>query len=123
MFVNKKTAKKVVLRRKRAFRVRNKLEGVRPRLCVFKSNKHIVAQIIDDAKGIVLCGISTSGKELRETEFNTKSKKSAKKIGERIAEIAKAKNVKEVVFDRGSFKYHGILAELAEAARAGGLQF
>ncbi len=113
------------LRRKRALRVRKHLRGTnkRPRLCVIKSNQHIQVQLIDDETGATLGGTATFAKEFRHTEFGKKNKASARKLGEHIAEIAKSKNVKEVVFDRGPFKYHGILAELAHAARAGGLQF
>ncbi|CAF23151.1 50S ribosomal protein L18 [Candidatus Protochlamydia amoebophila] len=117
-----KTAK---LRVKRAVRVRKHLRGtgLKPRLCVVKSNSHIQAQLIDDETGTTLGGTATFAKEYRNTEFCKKNKASARKLGEQIAEIAKSKNIKEVVFDRGPFKYHGILAELANAARAGGLQF
>jgi len=113
------------LRNKRALRVRKQLRGTttRPRLCVVKSNNHIQAQLIDDEAGITLGAVATFAKEFKNTEFAKKNKNSARKLGERIAEIAKDKNIKEVVFDRGPFKYHGILAELANAARAGGLQF
>jgi len=119
------TNKSHELRSKRALRVRKHLRGTstKPRLCVVKSNCHIQAQLIDDESGQTLAGISTFAKEFRQTEFNKKNKASARKLGEHIAEIAKSKNIKEVVFDRGPFKYHGILAELADAARAGGLQF
>lgn len=110
---------------KRALRVRSHLHGTstKPRLCVVKSNKHISVQLIDDESGHCLAGLSTYSKAFRATEFGKKNKASARHLGEQIAEIAKSKNVKEVVFDRGPFKYHGILAELADAARAGGLQF
>lgn len=113
------------LRTKRTWRVRKKLHGTaaRPRLCVVKSNKHIQAQLIDDEAGETLAAISTCAKEFKNTEFNKKGKASGRKLGERIAEIAKEKNIKEVIFDRGPFKYHGILAELADAARSAGLQF
>lgn len=113
------------LRSKRALRVRKHLRGTseKPRLCVVKSNQHIQAQLIDDEKGVTLGGVATFSKELKNTEFGKKNKSSARKLGELIAEIAKKINVKEVIFDRGPFKYHGILAELADAARAGGLQF
>ncbi len=119
------TKKNYVLRSKRALRVRQSLRGTsaKPRLCVVKSNCHIQAQLIDDETGKTLGGTATFAKEFRSTEFSRKNKASARKLGEQIAEIAKSKNIKEVVFDRGPFKYHGILAELAEAARAGGLQF
>jgi large subunit ribosomal protein L18 len=113
------------LRVKRAVRVRKWLRGsaVKPRMCVVKSNKHIQVQLIDDETGFTLGGISTCAKEFQNTDFARRNKASAKKLGERIAEIAKSKNIKEVIFDRGPFKYHGVLAELANAARAGGLQF
>lgn len=112
-------------RKSRAMRVRKKLRGtsLKPRLSVHKSNCHIQVQLIDDQTGLTLGSIATFAKEFRETEFCKKNKGSARKLGERIAEIAKEKNIKEVVFDRGQFKYHGILAELADAARSGGLQF
>lgn len=112
-------------RDRRAKRVRKHLRGTseKPRLSVIKSNKHIQVQLIDDEKGMTLGHTATFAKEFRETEFAAKNKNSARKLGERIAEIAKEKNIKEVIFDRGPFKYHGILAELAEAARAAGLQF
>lgn len=121
----KQVNQKQVLRRRRALRVRKHLRGdaVKPRLCVVKSNKHIQAQLIDDESGKTLGSVATFTKEFRNTEFNKKNKVSARKLGETIAEIAKSKNIKEVIFDRGPAKYHGILAELADAAREGGLQF
>lgn len=110
---------------KRALRVRKRLRGTseKPRLCVVKSNKHIQVQLIDDENGRTLGHASTFSKENRGTEQAKKNKASAKVLGETIANIAKAQNIKEVVFDRGPFKYHGILAELADAARSAGLQF
>lgn len=121
----KQNSKSRQLRNKRALRVRKHLRGtnLKPRLCVVKSNNHIQAQIIDDEKGITLGSVATFSKKFRNTEFSRKNKASARKLGEEIAEIAKSKNIKEIVFDRGPFKYHGILAELADAARAGGLHF
>lgn len=112
-------------RLRRTLRVRKHLKGsaVKPRLCIVKTNKHIQVQIIDDEKGVTLGSASTFSKDFRGTEFAKKNKASARKIGEAIAEIAKTQNIKEVVFDRGPFKYHGILAELADAARQAGLQF
>lgn len=119
------TQKNHRLRRKRSIRVRKHLRGtsVKPRLCVFKSNCHIQVQLIDDEAGKTLGAVSTFSKKFQDTEFNKKNKASARKLGEVIAEIATSMNIKEVVFDRGSAKYHGVLAELADAARAGGLQF
>lgn len=113
------------IRQTRALRNRKKLRGtnVKPRLCVIKSNKHIQAQLIDDEAGKTLGSIGTFAKEFRDTEFSKKNKASARKLGEKIAEIAKQFNIKEIVFDRGPFKYHGILAELANGAREAGLQF
>jgi len=112
-------------RKSRAMRVRKKLRGtsLKPRLSVHKSNGHIQVQLIDDEKSVTLGGTATFAKEFANTEFGKKNKDSAKRLGERIAEIAKELNIKEVVFDRGPFKYHGVLAALADAARDGGLQF
>lgn len=119
------TKQRAIKKKKRALRVRKTLRGCqqKPRLSVVKSNKHIQVQIIDDEAGVTLGGTATFAKEFANTEFGKKSKAAAKKLGEKIAEIAKEKNIKEVVFDRGPFKYHGVLAELADAARAAGLQF
>jgi large subunit ribosomal protein L18 len=109
----------------RAMRVRKRLQGtsLKPRLSVFKSNNHLQVQLIDDDNSVTLAGISTYSKEFRDTEFNRKSKASARKLGEYIAEKAKLQSIKEVVFDRGPYKYTGLLAELAEAARNAGLKF
>ncbi len=106
--------------------MRKHLRGTsaKPRLCVVKSNCHIQVQLIDDEAGRTLGGTATFAKEFQALpNLIAKTRASARKLGEQIAEIAKSKNIKEVVFDRGPFKYHGILAELADAARAGGLQF
>ncbi len=116
--------KSKILRQKRALRVRKNICGTAkyPRLSVIKSNKHIYAQLIDDNKGITLASMSTCSKELRDTENAKKSKSSARVVGVKIAEKAKALGIDQVVFDRGPFKYHGILAELADAVRASGLK-
>lgn len=116
--------KKIYLRDKRRKRVRKALRGTseQPRLCVLKTNFHIYAQIIDDETGKVLGSVSTLAKDFRNTEFNRKNCKSAEKIGIRIAEIAKEKNIERVIFDRGKAKYHGILAKLADGARFAGLK-
>ncbi|MDB6080886.1 MAG: rplR [Chlamydiia bacterium] len=110
---------------RRAMRVRQHVQGTaeKPRMCVVKTNKHIEVQIIDDEKSVTLVSLSTNSKELRKTEFSKRNKASAKYLGEKIAEKAKALGVGQVVFDRGPFKYHGILAELATGARSFGLQF
>lgn len=114
---------KSTLRIKRAHRVRAKLHGTRhkPRLSVFKSNKHISAQLIDDETGVTLAHVSTNSKEKRNTENGKKSKASAEALGKQIAELAHNQQIKEVVFDRGSHKYHGVLASLADAVRAAGI--
>jgi len=113
------------IRAKRTVSVRSKLKGTaqRPRMCVVKSNKHIQIQLIDDEKATTLASTATYAKEFKTTEFNKKNKESAKKLGSRIAEMAKEKNITEVIFDRGRSKYHGVLAELADAAREAGLKF
>ncbi len=123
--MKKSTQVKHNLRTKRSWRVRKKMHGTaaKPRLSVFKSNKHIQVQLIDDDSHATLGAVATYAKEFRDTEHGHRSKVAAKKLGELIAEIAKEKNIKEVVFDRGPYKYHGVLAELADAARAAGLQF
>lgn len=119
------TKKRHTLRKKRAMRVRKHIHGTatRPRLCVLKSNKHIQAMLIDDDSHHTIGSVSTFSKEFRNTEFARKNKDSAAKLGEKIAEIAQKQNIKEVLFDRGPFKYHGVLAALADAARNAGLKF
>lgn len=109
----------------RTMRVRKKLRGssIKPRLCVVKTNNHIHVQLINDEDGVTIGSTSTLNKEFRKTEFNKKNKTSAAKLGVRIAEIANENNIREVIFDRGPNKYHGVLAELANAARENGLQF
>jgi len=106
-------------RAKRHFRVRNKISGTAecPRLNVFRSSKHIYAQIIDDVKGVTLCAASSMDKAF---EGNGGNKEGARKVGEMIAA---EKGISEVVFDRGGYVYHGRVQELAEGAREGGLKF
>lgn len=109
----------------RTLRVRKKLKGSaeRPRLSIFKSNKHFYAQIIDDESSKTLVSYSTLAKDLKGTETAKLSKESAKVIGEKLAAMAKEKNINQVIFDRGRFKYHGIIAQFADAAREHGLKF
>ncbi|MBR2479295.1 MAG: 50S ribosomal protein L18 [Clostridia bacterium] len=109
-------------RLKRHARVRAKISGTaeRPRLCVYRSNANISAQVIDDIKGITLVSASTLEKGF---EGNGGNKAAAKKIGEIIAERAQNKGITEVVFDRGGYLYHGRVSELAAGAREGGLKF
>lgn len=112
-------------RNRRALRVRKKVRGdsAKPRLSVFRSNKHIAAQLIDDESSVTLFGIGTMSKEFKSSKLNKKSKEAAVEIGKRIAAEAKKKKIENVVFDRGAYKYHGIIAELANAAREEGLKF
>jgi large subunit ribosomal protein L18 len=104
-------------------RVRNKISGTSsiPRLCVFRSNKYIYVQIIDDENGTTLASASSLDKDLKLTE--TCNIKAAIAVGEKIAEVAKKKKITKVVFDRGGYLYHGRVKALAEAARNKGLEF
>ncbi len=106
----------------RVLRVRKKLFGTttRPRLTVSKTNCHIFAQLIDDENAKTLAGIGTLSKSV---SIKRKSKDAAKEIGRQIAEMAKTKNIHSVIFDRGRYKFHGVVAELANSAREAGLQF
>jgi len=107
---------------KRHRRVRAKISGTpdRPRLNVFRSEKHIYAQVIDDVKGVTLCSASSLEKDF---EGSGSNKEGARKVGKKVAERAVAKDIETVVFDRGGYIYHGRVKELAEAAREGGLKF
>ena len=109
-------------RERRHARVRRKISGTAecPRLAVSKSNKNITAQIIDDTKGVTLAYASTLDKEIKTKKAN---KEAAKEVGALIAKKALDKKVKTVVFDRGGFIYHGVVKELADAAREAGLDF
>jgi large subunit ribosomal protein L18 len=106
---------------RRSYRTRNKIKAVseRPRLSVFRSSKHIYAQVIDDVKGVTLAAVSSTSLE----SLNGKKSDVAAQVGKAIAEAALAKGVKSVVFDRGAYQYHGRVKALAEAAREGGLDF
>ena len=107
---------------KRHNRVRGKISGTaeRPRLCVFRSENNIYAQVIDDVAGVTLASASTVEKTFKGKGGNCEA---AKKVGLKIAERAKDKGITEVVFDRGGYIYHGRVAALAEGAREGGLEF
>ena len=112
--------------RRRQGRTRQKLQlksFLRPRLSVFRSGKHIYAQVIDDDKGKVLVCASTTEKEIRSELKTGADKDAASFIGKNLAERAIAVGVKDVVFDRGGYKYHGRIKALADAAREGGLNF
>jgi large subunit ribosomal protein L18 len=112
-------------RKRRHFRVRRKVEGTtaRPRLNVFRSTKHIYAQLIDDVTGITLASASTVDPELKGSVEHGGNVDAAKKVGELVAKRALEKGVKEVVFDRGGYLYHGRIQALADAAREAGLDF
>ena len=97
--------------------------GGRPRLSVFRSGKHIYAQVIDDRKGVTLAAASTLDKDVRGSLKTGADKGAAAEVGKLIAQRAIAAGVKEVVFDRGGYMYHGRVAALANAAREGGLSF
>jgi len=106
-------------------RIRKKIRGnaERPRLNVFRSLKHIYAQIIDDQKGYTLVSSSTLDKELKEAIKGLNKTEAARMVGKRIASLAIEKGIKKVVFDRGGYLYHGRVKALAEGAREGGLEF
>ncbi len=112
-------------RKARVMRVRKEIRGTaqKPRLSVYKSNAHIYAQLIDDESRTTISGIGTLSKQNQKTEHNRKSKAAARHLGTEIAQIAKKHNISTVVFDRGRYKFHGVIAELANAAREAGLQF
>ncbi len=109
-------------RERRHKRVRTKISGTteRPRLCMYRSNTNIYAQIIDDVTGTTLASASTMDKEIKTKHSN---KEAAKEVGTLIAKRAGEKKIKTVVFDRSGYIYHGVVKELAEAAREGGLEF
>jgi large subunit ribosomal protein L18 len=112
-------------RQVRAWRVRKKISGtsVRPRLAVFRSNKHIYAQIIDDQQGHSLVAASTAETGICPGGENGGNRAAAKKVGKALAARALEKGIKLVAFDRGRYRYHGRIAALADAAREGGLEF
>lgn len=115
---------KLQARQKRVQRIRKKIEGTseRPRLRVFKSSRHIYAQIIDDVKGQTICASSTLISEVKESDIKGKIAQ-ANKVGLLVAALAKSKGVETVVFDRGGYIYHGRVKALSEGAREGGLVF
>ena len=107
---------------KRKAHIRKRISGTpeRPRMTVFRSNLHMYVQVIDDVAGNTLVAASTLDKEIKTKHAN---KEAAKELGTLIAKKAQAKNIKAVVFDRGGYIYHGVVKELADAAREGGLEF
>ncbi|NLC34004.1 MAG: 50S ribosomal protein L18 [Erysipelothrix sp.] len=108
------------LRQKRHFRIRRKVSGTatRPRLNIYRSNKNIFAQVIDDNAGVTL--VSANSVQMKLTSTGVAA---AKEVGSEVAKLAKAANITEVVFDRGGYLYHGRVKALADAAREAGLEF
>ena len=114
-----------IARQRRKERVRKKVLGsdARPRVCVFRSNKHIYAQVISDNQGKTLAAVSTLSGELAEATKQTRGIATAKQVGLALAKACKAKNITQVVFDRNGFLYHGRVKAVADGAREGGLDF
>ncbi|HPE67850.1 MAG TPA: 50S ribosomal protein L18 [Thermotogota bacterium] len=121
--INRKDRK--VLRKRRHLRVRKKVNGTsqKPRMAVFRSEKHIYVQIIDDVKGHTLVSSSTMDPEIRGDLAKTWDKQAARKVGQAIGKKATEAGINEVVFDRGGFQYTGRIKELADGAREAGLKF
>ena len=119
-----KTSIKTLARQKRVQRIRKKIEGTaeRPRLRVFKSSRHIYAQLIDDTKGQTICAASTLVSDVKLADLTGKIAQ-ANKVGQLVAAKAKSKGIERVVFDRGGYIYHGRVKALSEGAREGGLVF
>ncbi len=119
-----RTNPKTVARMKRIKRIRKNLNGTadKPRLRVFRSSKHIYAQIIDDSKGHTLVAMSSNDVAVSDSDAKTKSEK-AQKVGILLAEKAKTAGIEKVIFDRGGNLYHGRVKALSEGAREGGLDF
>lgn len=118
-----KTKQKQQLRRRQ--RVRNKINGnsERPRLTIFRSSKHIYAQLVDDLKGVTLAAASSLLPDLKGNVPYGGNVKAAKAVGQKLAELAKEKGIAKAAFDRGHYRYHGRVKALADAAREAGLQF
>jgi large subunit ribosomal protein L18 len=118
----KKTVKPRIIRH---LRIRNKIAGTaeRPRLCVYRSLKHIYAQLIDDDRGCTVLGVSSLSPELRDTLSYGGNVAAAKAVGKLVAQKAKEQNISTVVFDRAGYKYHGRVAALANEVREAGIKF
>jgi large subunit ribosomal protein L18 len=121
----KKTNASELARKRRKKRFQKKIRGTpeRPRLCVYRSNKHIYAQIVDDQETRTLAAVSTLSKELASLADKRATKEAAQKVGELIAKKARERNIHKVVFDRNGFLYHGRIRAVADAAREAGLEF
>lgn len=121
--IRKRTSQKQIVRFKRKKKIRSRLEGVqvKPRLSVFRSNRHLYVQLVDDEKGQTLVSASTQDEDLK-TDAGS-SINGAKALGALVAKRALAKKIDQVVFDRSGYLYHGRIKALADAAREGGLKF
>lgn len=121
----KSTASKKERAKRRHFRIRTRVLGTkdRPRLAVFRSNKHIYAQIIDDVQGKTIISSSTVQDSVKSGIKSTWTREAAKKVGELLAKSAMEKGIKKIVFDRGGNKFHGKILALAEGAKKVGLDF
>lgn len=113
------------IRRRKHLSIRNKISGTaeRPRLSIYRSNNNIFAQLVDDVNGVTLVAASTISKEIKGDVKHGGNIESAKLIGKKLAELALAKEISVIVFDRSGYKYTGRVAALAEAAREAGLKF
>src|SRR6266481_6237958 len=120
---HQKAKNKQRLRRRNHVRRTIKGTAERPRLTVFRSSKHIYAQLIDDLKGVTLAAASSAAKDVRAGSPYGGNIKAAKAVGKKLAEAAKEKGIAKAAFDRGHYRYHGRVKALADAAREGGLQF
>jgi large subunit ribosomal protein L18 len=121
----KPVKRKRLLRQRRAMRVRKKLYGTpdRPRLCVFRSLKHLYAQAIDDTSGRTLLGLSTRAKDIRSQIGSGGNIKAAVLVGERFGQLAISKGIHGMVFDRRGYKFHGRIKAFAEAVKKAGVRF
>ncbi|MGH2361043.1 MAG: 50S ribosomal protein L18 [bacterium] len=120
-----KRADRNILRQRRHLRIRRRMGGLpdRPRLSVYRSLNHIYAQIVDDTKGATIIAASTRDPEIRDAVKGKKKTEACALVGELVARRAQAKGIKQVVFDRSGYLYHGRIKALADAARKAGLQF
>ncbi len=118
-------AMRIVGRERRKLRIRRKINGTpeRPRLSVFRSAKHIYAQVVDDVAGRTVAHASTLSREVRKEVAETSKLDAAKRVGQAIAKLLLAKGIDKVIFDRSGYLYHGRVRALADAARAAGLKF
>jgi len=116
---------RTLARQRRQSRVRKKVLGTaeRPRLCVFRSARHMYAQVIDDVNGVTIVAASTMSPTLKDKIKGLKKTEAAKLVGKTVAEEAKTKGITKVVFDRNGFLYHGRVAALSDSAREAGLEF